>query len=176
MSTEEEELTPLIEGLRKGDMEGLKGIYLRFQQEIFRFAYRITGDPHTAWEVTQDTFLDLYEGIKNYREEGKFKSFLFTIAMNRIRKTYRHPPFSPLSPDLKEENPPLEDTIVHQEKLRQVEKALHSLPPKQKSALLLYIEEGLSYKEIADILKVSVDLVKIWIYRAREHLRKEVGE
>jgi len=40
----------------------------------------------------------------------------------------------------------------------------------------LYIEEGLSYKEIADILKVSVDLVKIWIYRAREHLRKEVGE
>ncbi len=174
----------LVQKLKNDDISALKILYEQYQEMVFNVCYKITGIQEDAEDLTQDAFLAAYTSIHTFRENANFSTWLYRIAVNQCLKHQRRKkviywlsldflfeksgdtfPSSPESPDselLKREH----DLIVR--------KAVGSLPEKQKIALILRRYEKLSYREIAEVLDVSVSAVESLIHRAKEKLAKKL--
>lgn len=170
--------------LQSGSHDAFAEIYLNFAPEIYRFCLRILEDPHRAEDVCQETFLDLYRSAPSYEERGSFRSYLFTLALNRCRKELARRTLQPL-----DETPyggwvdprgTPEGEVMERELWERLQQRFLTLPQNQRFALTLVIQEGLSYEEAARVLSASLAQVKTWVFRGREALRKalarEVGE
>ena len=172
---EPEELNLWVKRWQQGDREAWRWLYQTFQPQLLRFALRVTADPDLAWEAVQETFIDLYRARTRYREEGRFTPFLYTLLLNRIRKLYRGPRTQEIPLDLSSSDDP-EEAAAQREIFARLEAVFQRLPLNHKAALTLYALEGLPYEQIARTLNASLAQVKIWIYRAREALRQELGD
>jgi RNA polymerase sigma-70 factor (ECF subfamily) len=157
-SSKDNQLTELIAQARKGDQPACAAIYHRFVQPIYRLAYGVLLDSQDAEEVVQDTFTYALRNLKRY-DAGRsaFRTWLYTIAMCRCRNKRRRkwvPTITladitewPASPD------PLPETIVEAHDTRDIIwTALHKLSSKLREAIVLRYFDGLSYREMAEVL------------------------
>ncbi len=172
----------LIERAKQGDIDAFNRLVLHYQEHVYNVAYRIMGEPQSAEDATQETFISAYKALKRFRG-GSFKSWLMRIATNacydelRRRKrrpqtsldelTAEHESFSFLrSPD---DGP--EKVQQQLEVMRAVEDCLRTLPDEQRITAVLGDVEGYDYQEIAGITGVSLGTVKSRMSRARAKLR-----
>lgn len=166
----------LMEEIKGGSHSAFSELYLQWYADVYRFSLRLLKDPHRAEEACQETFLDLYRSAKSYREEGSFRSFLFTLAVNRCRKELNRRTLFSL--DGMEDPPTLqggedpEENLIGKELADLLWERFQSLPEHQRFALTLVLEEGLSYEETARALKVTLAQVKSWVFRGRNALRR----
>ena len=185
--------TILAVKVQKGDREAFGRIVELFQTRIFSFCYQFFRDRDIAAEMAQETFLRTYRHIKKYDSKKKFSTWIYSIAKNvcidekRKLDRSRTVPIDDVSPEsfpsgqqgrhLK--NPSqissrLEDRVL-------LENAVARLPEKYRTAIILCYFQELPYQEIADILGLSLNLVKVRIFRAKRQLleilmEKEGGE
>ncbi len=162
-----------------GDRSAFAQIVDRWQVRLINFFYRSTGNRADAEDLTQETFIELNRAATRYRSQGSFNAFIFTLARRRLIDSYRKKSRRPI-----EYIDPSEflmqcqsETIDHSREIEEIfHRALTTLPDKQRNAILLLQQQGLSYEEIALSLGASLSAVKTWIHRARTHLRAELKE
>ncbi len=174
---------------RQEDFERLFGRYYR--PVHYYFAKRGCSTEECQ-DLTQETFLSVYKGMQGYRKEANVETWMFTIAANiwrnwlRSRSTKkRNAPVVPLEQTLEERTEPAGTTtkepdpldhLLASEQWKLLRTELDDLPPRMQDCLLLRLDQGLKYREIATIMNISVDTVKSQLYQARERLKKKLGD
>ena len=166
----------LLEQLRAGDEAALAELMQRFRRPIVSFCYRLLGQAAEADDVAQETFVRAYQARQRLRSGANLATWLFTIARNlcldRLRYRKRHPT-EPL------ENAPEPATSTNEVGNREISTAIAAaiaqLPEDQRTAVVLAEYHGLSYAEIAEIMKCSGKSVEARLYRARLALRQRLA-
>jgi len=161
-----------------GDRMAFQHIYAGYRDVVVRFCTRMLSNPDLGEECAQEAFVDLYKALARYRPDGSFKSYLFTIAANRCRKHLRrkHDYALPEGWDEPDERHSPEDALIGRETRRRLNAALAKLPEKQRMALTLVVQEGLSYDQAATAMGAGLGAVKTWIFRARQSLAAVVED
>ena len=167
----------LMQAVARGDIDAFNEIVLRYQSLAWKAAYRFLGDAMEAEDAAQESFLNILKTASRYRPTATFRTFIYRILANlcidRARK--KHPDYTDdLSAVSDLSSSPLKD-LIEKERQAQIRKALDSLPPNQKAAMILRHYEDLSYTEIAQILGVTHKAVAGLISRARASLHANLS-
>ncbi len=181
-----------VKRLQAGDPAAYEELIENYAEMVYRVAYRILQDPHDAEDAMQETFLTVYRRIGSFRGDSKFSTWLYRIATNAaldmIRARQRKQGQDLAWDETEEEGAPLPDTLtplpeevlMRREALALLEEGLQQLSPKLRTALVLYELEGLSMKEVAEVLGISTSAAKVRVHRARlllqENLQHRLAE
>lgn len=165
----------LIAAAKRNEVEAFNGLVIAYQDMAYNLAYRILGDPDAAADATQDAFISAFRAVRKFRG-GSFKAWLLRIVTNacydQLRRKKRHPTVSLESfyaiPGQAEDP---ENYALRQELSRVIQAGIQTLPYDQRIALVLSDVQGLSYKEIAQVVGISLGTVKSRLSRARAKLR-----
>ena len=168
----------LLRRAGEGDQAAFLELYHRHREPIYRFAYRVLGEVDIAEDVTHDCFLSLIRKPENFRpERASLRTYLFAAARNlalkHFRSTGRETGLDEMAeePQLPQRHGPLRK-LLDEELASEVRRAVFSLPPMQREALILFEYEGLSLAEIAEITDADVGAIKGRLYRARGQLKE----
>ncbi len=143
-------------------------------QELYRFAYRLTGQSHDAEDLAQETFLIARQKVGALEDPAALRSWLYTVLRNRyLHHARRRRAFGPESLSLADDYPAEldDDGPVDREQLQW---ALDRLPEAYRLPLLMFYFEDLSYREIAAALEAPLGTVMSRISRAKQRLRHEL--
>lgn len=145
---------------------------------VYRLAYRLTGNPHDAEDLTQDVFVRVFRSLHRF-QPGTFEGWLHRITTNlfldgaRRRQKIRFDGLGENSDErLPSNRPSPQQTIDDADLDHDVATALADLAPDFRAAVVLCDVEGLSYEEIADVLDVKIGTVRSRIHRGRAQLRR----
>ncbi|HAV43192.1 TPA: RNA polymerase subunit sigma-24 [bacterium] len=183
----------LLERCRLGEEEAFDELVLKYQKKIFNAAYRILGNYEDAADVSQETFIRAYKGLKRFRGECSLSTWLHQILFNlcktrlRILKKNRSMEACLLNDPIRSngEELPREiassnttpDLEVEQGELQaSIQRAIDSLPEEHRAAVILRHIGGFSYEEIGVITNSSLEAIKSRLHRARLLLREELKE
>jgi len=179
----------LIQKIAAKDHAAIKALVDRYQSLVINTCYNLLGNRQDAEDVAQEVFLQVYKSAKKFRQEAKLSTWLYRIAVNRslnfIRDKKQSGWLRSLSSLLEGERQrvaevPASDSdrpdVVLEKKERNVmlQKAIDSLPGKQRAAFIFHKYEGMSYQEIAEILHRSLSSVESLIHRAKSNLQKKL--
>jgi RNA polymerase sigma-70 factor (ECF subfamily) len=159
----------------------VKTLLEEYVPNVYRFALRLTRDPHVAEDLTQETFLRAWRRRQLLRNPQAARLWLFRITANlwRDQLRRRQSPVAqagPLAEIAEREALSPERKLVEQEDLRQALAALDQLPPRQRDVLYLSACEGLRTHEVAAVLGISTDAVKANLCLARQRLRQQMKD
>ena len=174
-----------VRAAQAGDREAFGYLVERHKDIVYAVAYRFAMDPDLALDLSQNVFIRAYRGIKSFKGKSSFSTWLYRIAMNTCIDWTRKKSRSVDSLAVPEEvaeyagsepiiaSLPREpgDNALSSELGEQIQKAIDLLPDYHKSVFVLYEMEGLSYKEIADIVGCSIGTVMSRLHYARKKLR-----
>ena len=167
----------LVERAQAGDMPAFDELVRRYHGPVYCYLYRTCRNGAEAEEMTQESFVKAWEGLKGFRGAASFKTWLFRIATNLcINRLSRRKPVDPLSEDVpagRRDEP--EETYRQRQLKESIGTALESLPADQRAALVLSIYEELSYEEIAGAMGRSLASVNMLLYRARMSMRQSLA-
>ncbi|MTI94272.1 MAG: RNA polymerase sigma factor [Firmicutes bacterium] len=145
---------------------------------VFSFIYRMTGDYHLAEDLTQEVFIKALAALASYRMDGRFDSWLLSIASNRVKDHWRGQRRRPTVP-LSEQDAPQEDEInsiiERQSHIEQINKAFGGLSPVQREVIVLRYYHELKLEEIARITNAPVSTVKSRLRQGLLRLRDYLG-
>ena len=152
---------------------------LPLKDKLFRLALRITINPAEAEDVVQETMVKVWNRRDNWGTIDNIENFCLTICRNLALDKTRHMGNQTLSLETEMEpsdnshhaNP--EEQVIQQDRIRLVRQLIDQLPEKQRSCMQLRDIEGKSYKDIANILQITEEQVKINIFRARQTIREQ---
>lgn len=163
----------LMEAVADGDLDAFHELVLRYQSLAWNTAHRFLGDPMEAEDAAQEAFLKILEAAPRYRPTATFRTFFYRVltrlCIDRTRKK-THAGMDDV-PDAADPSPGPAESLMEKERNLRVRKALDSLPPNQKAAMILRHYEGLSYAEIARVLGVTPKAVEGLISRASASLQ-----
>jgi len=153
---------------------------LPLKNELYRLAHRITLNPEDAEDVVQETMMKVWNRREQWEQIESMEAFCLTICRNlALDKTHKMSGSEQSldadehdAPDRSYASNPEEQTIL-QDRIGLIRRLIDSLPEKQRSVMQLRDIEGKSYKEIAAILALSEEQVKVNIFRARQAIKKK---
>ncbi len=156
---------------------------LPLKNELYRLALRITLNPAEAEDIVQETMIKVWNKREQWNDIESIEAFCLTICRNisldKMRKMENQNQSLEESehdaPDQSYASNP-EEQAMQQDKLTLIRRLINALPEKQRSAMQLRDFEGKSYKEIAQIMDISEEQVKINIFRARQTIRQKFLE
>lgn len=177
----------LLSKIANGDLTALRQLFEKYKDSIFNLCYRFTKNRQEAEDLCQDVFLKIYHSASNFRGQSHPSTWVYRITVNlclnhnRRKNRFLWIPLEneeqpiPLnsSHDNSEENDP-HDQLEKAERERIVQQAILKLPRKQCIALILQRYEGLTIKEIAEVMNCSELSVQSRLARARENLAKKL--
>ena len=173
----------LIKAIGNGDHKAFERLTDRYKNVLYNFVCRYIGDMSAAEEVTQEVFLRIYRTASNFKviKNVKVSTWIFKIAynlsMNELKRRKRY--LRLLNDHACEKDMPdrtqAQEAIENRELIEAVMSQLSLIPENQRAALLLRVNQGLSYREISEVLDVSVSSVEMLIFRARSHLKQHIN-
>jgi len=162
----------LIRSAQAGDRPAFAELVERYWDRLYRWLCRLTRDGVTAEDITQETFLKAFAAVNSFRPGSNFRAWLFRIAHNNFvnqRRAIRHNR-QPLVPEIAEEpRGPVGETLSR-EALMLIADAVTKLPSDFRGALMLRVEEGLSFRDIADVLGITEETARWRVFKARQKL------
>ncbi|UCC13054.1 MAG: sigma-70 family RNA polymerase sigma factor [candidate division WOR-3 bacterium] len=168
----------LIERTARGDEQAFEQIMAKYERAVFNTIYRYIGNYDDVEDIAQEVFLRVWRHAGKFKGRSKFSTWLYRITANRCltyRSKHKQPPISldnMVEKGMIPDSLKTQTDILQRERVRVIQQALDELPERQRMALVLCQYDGLSYKEIASAMKVSVSSVESLIFRARTALRK----
>ena len=174
--------------LAAGNDLALNDLMKRWKDRVASFLFRMTGHAGTAGDLTQETFVKLYQARLRYRPEGKFSTYLFAIAANlgrnQARWKMRHPTVSldeawdglPALRELMDRGQSPDEAACTVERLNAIHQAFQGLPSDLRETMSLFIYEDMSYAEIASVIGSGAKTVETRIYRARQILKEQLKD
>ena len=177
--------------LRAGIMADFDVLLAKYRKPIMSFMYRMVHNQAVAEELAQEVFLRVFRSRETYRAEARFSTWLYRIATNlgvnhaRNTKNERSAPTVFLdepdaetgtTPDVADTTPTIEADLLRRERLNAIRQHVLALPERQRTAVLMHKYEGLDYKQIGDVLKLSESATKSLLFRAYQTLREKLKE
>lgn len=170
------------------DKVDFEQIYTSFRSTIYRYLTRLVGTQE-AEDLTQDVFIKVEKALPAFRQEARLSTWLYRIATHAAIDRMRQPSYrrelaseqadgtaaEPIGTKAGSANPcSLEEQVMHRETSACIRAVIDTLPETYRLAVILSDLEGLKNKEIAAVLDVSLDVVKVRLHRGRTQLRKEL--
>ncbi len=180
LSSAEEDVQKVEEYL-SGRRESLGFLFTKYREDVYRIAYRYTGNVDDAMEITQEVFLKVMTKIDEYEKNARFFTWLYRIAVNRSidflrsRKRKQRLLHETSKRYEKRHSESPEKTVLNREDMSRLQKGLAALNEKYRTVLVLHSLQNLSYREIARILGCSKGTVMSRLYYARRKLEEIVG-
>ena len=172
----------LLDKAQRGDQAAFGELVQLYEKKVYALTLRMCKNPDDAAEAAQEAFLAAWQGLKFFRGESSFSTWLYRLASNAcvdlLRREQRHR--SAAGPSLNDEetyadvpdDAPDPQTLAERSELRQqIEAGLRALTPEHREVLILREMHQLSYDEIAQTLSLDTGTVKSRISRARKQLR-----
>lgn len=171
----------LVLAARRGDDSAFEELVRAYEKKVYHLALRMCLDQEDAFEIAQEAFLSAWRGLKFFRGDSSFSTWLYRLTSNAAidylrrkrrqgegpslddEETFIDPPDPGPSPQRRAENRELREAL---------DRGLRELSPEHRQVLLLRELQGLSYEEIAGALDLDLGTVKSRIARARDKLRK----
>jgi len=173
--------TTLLERCAAGDRDALDDLFRRYRTVAYRVAYRLLGREADALDAVQDAFVKALKHLDRFRGHSSFKTWLLRIASNaaldvgRQRKREARVPQAPRDDPPDRYGPadlPAPEAELTRTDLRDaIDAALARLPDTQRQTFVLHIDGGLTYKEVADTLGISIGTVMSRLFYARQKLK-----
>ncbi|NOY96551.1 MAG: RNA polymerase sigma-70 factor [Chlorobi bacterium] len=168
----------LLKKFKKGDHESFEKIFNLYSKSMFRFSLRYLGSKEAAEDVVQEVFLKIWNNRKEIKLGTSFKSYLFTITLNSIRKHFNKLSRSnelkhDILYDFSNNKPIFDDHPGYQELLDKLDDLIKQMPEKRKEAFVKKKIEGKSLKEISEELGISTKTVEYHITEAMKFLKTE---
>ncbi len=177
----------LVERVRGGEPAAFEPLVEKYRQRVFRLAYNVLRSQEDAWDVAQEAFIKAYQALPSFRGQSAFYTWLFRIVMNVAHDKARQrgaagrafgtervteEEWERTMPDPSEEP---DDAAARAEERRRITRALDTLPEHHRAIIMLSDLEGLSYREIADVLRIPMGTVMSRLHNARKRLRAVLG-
>jgi RNA polymerase sigma-70 factor, ECF subfamily len=175
--------------LRAGNMAGFDYLIQKYRKPIVHFMYRMVHNQAVAEELAQEVFLRVYRSRDTYRAEARFSTWLYRIAtnlgVNYARDTRHERTASTVyldevdgetgtTPDVADATPGAEASMLRRERLEAIRQHVLALPERQRMAVLMHKYEGMDYRQIGDVLKLSESATKSLLFRAYQTLREKL--
>ena len=166
----------LVRRAREGDEAALGALVRRHMDAVYRVALSIARDPDLAQDIAQDAFLKAIRALDGFRGDAAFRTWLLTITANAARGSLRRwgrrreTDLDSAPPLATEEKGPDEQAELSAESARARE-ALDALPEKQRLSIQLRVDEGLSFREIGDIIGSSEGAARVNYFHGIRKLR-----
>lgn len=175
--------------------EIFRQIYVLFYRQVYRYFVRRGFVDDESRDLTQDTFVKVSEGLESFRGESRFVTWLFKVAANvyrnrlrtgsTLKRTGHEVPLDAADGDdpsaapaagIATGEPGALECILGDERSKLLRDAMQGLPLQMRRCVLLRVTQDLKYREIADVLQVTVDTVKAHLYQARQQLKGKLGD
>ena len=183
----------LVERAQKGDRAAFRVLVQRYQKRVYSIAYGVVRNEEDAFDVTQEAFIKVHRYLGNFQGSASFYTWLYRIVINLCidhKRRSSKGPHVDFDDSLDHErtameagSTPIRDPAkeFRRKELRaQIGQAIDGLSEKHKQVILLREVEGLSYKEMAEVLDISVGTVMSRLHHARQNLqnslRKTLGK
>jgi RNA polymerase sigma-70 factor (ECF subfamily) len=177
--------------LRAGNMAGFDYLIAKYRKPIIHFMYRMVHNQAVAEELAQEVFLRVYRSRETYRAEARFSTWLYRIATNlgvnhardtRYERTAstiyldETDPETGTTPDVADTTPGADAAMLRRERLNAIREHVLALPERQRMAVLMHKYEGMDYRQIGDVLKLSESATKSLLFRAYQTLREKLKD
>ncbi len=173
--------------VRGGDDAAFDHLVAKFRRAMVHFMFRMAKNQAMAEELAQEVFLRVYRSRTSYSAEAKFTTWLYRIASNlainhaRDTKAERNTASldepdqeTGLTIDVADGHATVEQEMLRRERLAAIRKEVEALPERQRVAVLMHKYQGLDYKQIGEVLKLSESATKSLLFRAYETLRERL--
>jgi len=175
----------------EGDDQGFNYLIEKYRKPIVHFMFRMVHNQAVAEELAQEVFLRVYRSRQTYRAEARFTTWLYRIAtnlgVNHARDTKHEraaqnvyldqpDPETGTTPDVADSTPSVEHDLVRNERMRAIRQHVMALPERQRTAVLMHKYQGMDYKQIGEVLKLSESATKSLLFRAYQTLRERLKE
>lgn len=179
----------LLVRVRDGNLDAFDALVAKYKRSIVNFAARSLGDPMEAQDIAQNAFVSVFKKSGRFRFACRFSTWLFSITRNlcrnELRRRWRHrAPWLGREGVEGEEDPlwqaeagklgGVPEAVFERELREKIEQALASLPEREREAILLLHNDGLSYADVAAVLGISRSAAKTLIYRGRQALKRKL--
>lgn len=168
----------LVRDARAGDRDAMEALIAGSYRPAYTLALRLLGDPDDAAEATQEAYIRMVRGLKRFREDGAFRTWLFKIVSNVCMTELRRRGGRqvPVELEVVEDTDPTDvsDVATNRVFLDELERSMRELPEAYRSVVVLRDVYDLSGAESAEILGISPGAVKVRLHRARRMLRDDL--
>ena len=173
----------LIHQVLDGDHEAFAGLVNKYERQVYSLCLRMVENPEDARDLAQESFLKAWRGLRFYKFESAFSTWLYRLTSNVcidfLRQQKRKPAVSltvgeeeDTELEIRDPEPLPEERLIHKDDRSAVASAMAQLEEEFRVILTLRVVNDLPYEQIAEILGVKVGTVKSRIARARTKLRK----
>ena len=191
-----DEDSAIVARIASGDLSAFEEMVRKYQAAVYRLAFRATYNHEDARDLTQEVFLDAFRSIRGFRRDSKLGTWLYRIATNKTidwwrrqrRQGARVISFTCLEEISCQDNPEghsgefdppdddigPEETVINRERAELLWREVAALPENYRIVIILYHYEGLSYREIGEILKLPLRTVETRLYRAKKILQSRL--
>lgn len=176
----EKEIRCLQERIAIGDERAFRQLFDLFSEKLFRFAFAIVKTKDGATEVVDEVFVKIWKQRAGINNIVYFKTYLYTSVKNtslnylsRRANEQITEPFDHINIELEEQQCPFQQ-MVYADTLKKIQEAVNELPPRCKIIFKLVREDGLKYREVADILNLSVNTVDAQMVIAVKRISEKV--
>jgi len=175
----------------EGDEASFTYLAQKYHRPMIHFLFRMVNNQAIAEELAQEVFLRVYRARESYRAEARFTTWLYRIATNlavnyaRDTKNERTAqtvyldqpdPETGTSPDLADDEPSAEERLLRDERMAAIRLHVMALPERQRMAVLMHKYQGMDYRQIGEVLKLSESATKSLLFRAYQTLREKLKE
>ncbi len=173
--------------VRSGDDAAFDHLVAKFRRAMVHFMFRMSKNQAMAEELAQEVFLRVYRSRSSYSAEAKFTTWLYRIASNlainhaRDTKAERNTASldeadqeTGLKIDVADGRATVEQEMLRRERLAAIRKEVEALPERQRVAVLMHKYQGLDYRQIGEVLRLSESATKSLLFRAYETLRERL--
>jgi len=177
----------LIIAMRSGDKTAFSLIVKKYQSSVIRICRGYVGSVEDAEDIAQDVFVELYRSAAGFRGDASISTWIYRIAINRSinylrdnRRKFRVYRSSDSAGEKALVNSqtdlPVDSEVINSDHREALHLAIESLPDNQKKVFVLNKYDDLSYRDIADILKISHSAVESLLFRAKQNLQNSLAE
>lgn len=175
------DIEELIDEAQDGDHRAFEELVRLTYSDTYTLAFRLTGDEEDARDVVQETYLRVHKGLKKFRRDAQFSTWIHRITANcastfltrRGRNTHDPLPEDPKIEDINPQRDPEHQADVGDLRV-QLTEALRGLPPKLRAVVVLRDIYDLPHEAIAEELGISESAAKVRLHRARKRLRQRL--
>jgi len=166
--------------------ESFKRLYMTFFPAIRRFFARKGMSSEDCLDLTQETFLGIYRGLDGFRSDARFETWLYRVATTTYLKSLRAdatakragrevPMEESVAAEAALESPAVQlEGVLRDERSQAMEAAVQELPEQMRKCLTLRLYHQLAYREIAEVMKLNIETVKVHLFKARKKLKESL--
>jgi RNA polymerase sigma-70 factor (family 1) len=177
-----EDTVGLVERLKAGDERAFEELVDTYKERLYRVAWRILRDDESAEDAAQEAFIKVYRNISRFEERSSLYTWMYRITVNIALNKLKRDKFRqmvPLGDMIRRDRSPRSDparAAIGSEIVDRVREAVETLPDKQRAVFTLKFYEGMSHKEIAEVVGCSEGTSKANYFHAIRKLRKLLGD